>query len=309
MLFDPRKLTEDRPYFFFSACALLTLLVISILFGSVFWAAYPALSKTGFIEFIFGTKFDFDTQTYGIWVFIVGTLVITAVTMCMAVPLGLLTAVYLSEFAHPKVRDIMSTSIELLVGIPSVVYGIFGLIILRPYLRDYAYPFIYSTLGRFIPFFRDDGGNGTGVFLAAIILTVMIIPTIISLSQSAMRSVSSAHREGSAALGATKFETIQKIVIPSALPGILTGITLGLTRAIGETMAIVMLTGNSAQIPSTLFDRSEAMTSFILNSIKVQMGNDEAMSAIMGVAVVLFLIEAFFILAIRLIHKWGARNA
>lgn len=308
MHYDVRKFTEDRPYLFFSACALLSVLTISLLFGSIFWAAYPTLSKTGIVQFVFGSTWDYETGTYGIWVLIMGTLQLTLVTIAMAVPLGILTAVYLSEFSHPKLRGILGTSIELLVGIPSVVYGIFGYVILRPYLKDYVNPLVGSTLGVYIPYFRDMG-DGEGIFLASVILTVMIIPTIISLSENAMRSVPRSHREGSAALGATNFETIQKVVIPGAMPGILTGITLGLTRALGETMAVVMLTGNAMQVPSSIFDRGEAMTSFILMNVKAYLGWDERMSAIFGIAVVLFVTEALLIMVIRLFNRWGARHA
>jgi len=207
----------------------------------------------------------------------------------------------------------MKSSIELLVGIPSVVYGIFGLFVLKDPLRDYFNPFVSNTLGAVIPFSTTPGA-AAGVFcLASVILTIMIIPTIISISQDAIHSVRRDFREGSLALGATKWETIQKIVIPTALPGIMTGVTLGMMRAVGETMAIVMLLGNVMKTPSSIFDTGYAMTSIIVNEITESYGlYPDVTSALFGMAVMLLLIEAAFILAMRIIcqsYSGGGRDA
>ncbi|MBN2251308.1 MAG: phosphate ABC transporter permease subunit PstC [Candidatus Altiarchaeota archaeon] len=299
---------RDKHHLFFLSSSLLLLLVISSLFGTIFYMAYPAVSSTGMIEFVFGSKWSYSEGVYGIWTFIAGTFIMTLTTMCMAVPLGLFTAIYLAEFAHPRLRGIMKSSIELLVGIPSVVYGIFGLFILKAYMRDYVNPLISSTLGSITPVFYDASGSGDGVLLASVILTVMIIPTIISISEDSLRSVSRSYREGSVALGSTKWETIQKIVVPTAMPGILAGITLGMTRALGETMAIVMLLGNSMHMPSSVFDSGYAMTSKILNDITYYFANPAACSALFGIAAALIVIEAIFILFVRIIGQ-GVKNA
>lgn len=299
-----RGLSKDKPYLLFLSSALLITVVISILIGTVFWVAHPTVMKMGVFGFIFGDKWGIDGR-YGIWVYIVGTFVMTAVTMCMAIPLGLFTAIYLAEFAHPKLRYLMKSSVELLVGIPSVVYGIFGLFILKDFLRDYFNPLVGGTLGVIIPFFRDMGGNGEGVFLASVVLTIMVVPTIISISEDALRSVSRELREGSAALGATKWETIQKLVVPIAMPGIMAGVTLGMMRAIGETMAIVMLLGNSNRIPSSIFDTGYAMTSKILNDIMNNLADDEISSALFGIAAVLFMITALLIGIARIVSNLG----
>lgn len=306
------ELIKDKPYLFFLSSALFLVLVISILMGSVFWEAYPALSNIGIIEFIFGT--EWEGGKYGIWVFIMGTFYMTAVTMCMAIPLGILTAVYLSEFAHPKIRSVIKPSIELLVGIPSVVYGIFGLFMLKLYFRDYLYPFINginlfmdSTIGFHIPFLSvPANSDGSSIFLASLVLMFMTIPTIISISEDAMRSVDRNFREGSLALGATKWETIEKIVIPTAIPGITTAITLAMTRSVGETMAIIMLIGNATHVPESIFDTGYAMTSKILNDI-AETSNPLTLSALFGIAAVLFIIEAILISMARIIN-WRLKN-
>jgi len=302
-------LSKDKPYLFFLGSAIFLVLIISFLFGVIIWEAYPVLSKTGILQFIFGTKWNYDEHQYGVWIFIVGTFAMTITTMCMAVPLGLFTAIYLAEFSHPKLEGVLKTSIELLVGIPSVVYGIFGAFILQHFLKSNFNPIIDSTLGQISPVFKDVSGEGEGIFLAAVILTVMIIPTIISISENALRSVSRNYKEASYSLGATRWETIQKVTIPTAMPGILAGITLGMTRALGETMAIAMLLGNKEQIPTTVFDSGYAMTTKILSDLPYYMGDTEAQSALFGIAALLFVVEAILILAVRLIGKGGAQNA
>ncbi|MEA3255305.1 MAG: phosphate ABC transporter permease subunit PstC [Candidatus Altiarchaeota archaeon] len=389
-----KKLSRDKPYIFFLSSALLFTLITSVLIGTIFWEAYPVVSKTGVINYVFKDTWrysdrDFTVFTfpeiagdkkqqknlldhvnaidagagrlikgskylpegdqvriikdgatiarlvvagdvcylknrdlrieigeaklkdgrievrrggiYGIWTFIMGTFIMTAVTMCMAIPLSMFTAIYLAEFANQRLRSVMRSSIELLVGIPSVVYGLFGFLILRGYLRDYVNPLISNTLGVFIPFFRDTGSDGFGILLASVILTVMIIPTIISVAEDSLRSVSNEYKRGSYALGATQWETIYKLVIPVAMPGVLTGIILGVTRALGETMAIAMLIGGGSRIPGSIFDSSTAMTAKLLTDIGYHMSYPEHVSALMGIAAALFVMEAMFIALTRVV--------
>jgi phosphate transport system permease protein len=305
-----RELAKDKPYLFFLSSAIFLIVLTSVLIGTILWEAYPGLSRNGITDFIFGTSFGGPDGRYGIWHFIMGTFWMTAVTMCMAVPLGLFTAIYLAEFAHPKVRSILKSSIELLVGIPSVVYGIFGLFILKDPLRDHFNPLVSNTLGTIIPIFRvPANSDGTGVFLASVILTVMVVPTIISIAEDSLRSVKREYREGSTALGATQWETIQKVVIPTALSGIMAGVTLGLTRAVGETMAIVMLLGNVTKTPTSIFDTGYAITSKILNDIPSAYGSyPEVASALFGMAAILFVIDSIFIAAARFICRNSSRD-
>lgn len=296
-------LTKDKPYLLFFFSVLLLSAFISILITTIFIEAYPAVSNSGVLYFIFGTSWGAEQGVYGAWIFIMGTFWMTAVTMCMAVPLGIFTAIYLAEFSHPKVSSLMKSSIELLVGIPSVVYGILGLFVLKDFLSAYVTPVISGTLGEVIPVFRaNPTSDGTGVFLASVVLAIMILPTIISIAYDAMRSVNKELIEGSLALGATKWETIEKIIIPTSFAGITAGITLGMMRAIGETMAIVMLLGNAMVVPASIFDNGYAMTSKILNDITYTYGlYPEATSALFGLAALLFVIEAMFLVAMRII--------
>jgi len=285
--------------------AIVAILVMLLFIYYIFSEALPVFSREG-LGFITGTTWNYDTNQYGILYFIVGTLAVALVTMVIACPLSLLTAIFLAEFAPPKVEGIMRPMVELLVGIPSIVYGVFGALILAHIFSSSIMPLIGSTLG-FIPIFANVQYNSSqSILLASSILAVMVLPTITVLSIEAMRSVPGDYKEASISLGATKWETIKKVVIPVSMPGIITAVMLGLMRAMGETMAIVMLTGNSMHMPRSILDTTYAMTSKILNDITFYYGVDSARSALMGIALVLFVIELLILLMTKAI---GARMA
>ncbi len=295
---NPDELRSKLPHLLLLTCVLATAAITLFFIAFIFKTALPVFESQG-LGFITGTKWSYSEQVYGIRIFIIGTLVMTAVTLLLAVPLSVFTAIFLSEFAPVRVAGIMRPTIELLVGIPSVVYGIFGLFVLENIFQDHIDPFLSGTLG-FIPFFSDPSPNsGTGVLLASTILAVMILPTIIALSEDAMRAVPFEYKEASFALGATHWETIRKVVLPTASGGILAATVLGMMRAMGETMAIVMLLGNSAHIPSSVLDTGYAMTSKILNDIGYYCAMDEPRSALFGIAAVLFAMEIIFVAAAR----------
>jgi phosphate transport system permease protein len=181
---------------------------------------------------------------------IIGSLAITGLSLLMAIPLGIFCAIFMAEIAPKQMRKILRPTIQTLSGIPSVVYGFFGLIVLVPFMR--------------VQF----GGTGFSMFTASIILTVMILPIIVSVSEDAIKSVPSEYKEASMALGATHWQTIKNVLFPAAIPGIITSIILGMGRAIGETLAIIMVAGNVVQIPSSIFDPVRALTS----NIAIEMG-------------------------------------
>ncbi len=285
-----------------SLSALVVGATILLIISFIFWTATPIFQKEG-LSFITGMEWSYSDGRYGIFIFIVNTIILTMATMLIAIPLSILTAIYLGEFAPAWLKGILRPMIELLVGIPSVVYGIFGLFILSEIYALYLDPLISSTLG-FIPAFHDPNpGRSMGVLLASSILAIMVLPTITVLSEEAIRSVPREYKEASYALGATRWDTILKVMLPVAFPGVLTAIVLGVMRAMGETMAVVMLLGNSPKIPSSIMDTGYAMTSKILNDIGYYIAVDEARSALFGIAAVLFIMEAFFVYIIRLFGK------
>lgn len=300
--------TTDLPGKMFLLSAVLMAAIALLMFFFIFITAVPVVEKEG-IGFITGTTWSYDTHQYGILYFIAGTLALTIVTMLLALPLSIGTAIFLTEWAPVQIDRVVSTSIELLVGIPSVIFGIFGYFILQPIFKQHIDPFINATLG-WIPIFHDnDPGNGSSILLASFVLAIMVLPTITALSREAMRSVPSEYREGSLALGATRWETLRHVVLPASMAGILTAVILGMMRAMGETMAVVMLLGNAAVMPHSILDPAYAMTSKILNDIGYRVCEEESKSALFGVAAVLFLIEMAFVALMRgIIARYGTNG-
>jgi phosphate transport system permease protein len=276
-------------------CAMITILVILVFICYIFSESIPVFNREG-LSFITGTTWNYTTDQYGILYFIIGTLAVTAVSMLIAFPLSILTAIFLAEFAPVRLSNLLRPMIELLVGIPSVIYGLLGAFVFASVFNSSIIPLMQDTLG-FIPLFAYKGNHASSsIFLASSILAIMVLPTITVLSIEAMRSVPAEYRDASHALGSTKWETIKKVVIPVAMPGIIAGVLMGLMRAMGETMAVVMLTGNSNHLPTSIFDTTYTMTSKILNDILFYFPQDNPRSALMGIALVLFVIELFVLI-------------
>ena len=293
----------DLPTWTFLGIACITAFFVFLIIGFLLYAAMPVLKSSG-IGFITGTVWDYNTHQYGILIFLIDSLILTVLTLAIAVPCGILTAIYLAEWAPPWIERILRPLIELLVGIPSVVYGLFGLLILSSIFRNDLNPLVDRYLG-FVPVFRNLQPNiSLGFFLAATILAVMVFPTIVALSQDALRGVPNEYREASMALGTTRWETIRHVVIPAAFPGMVTSVVLALMRAMGETMAVAMLIGNSIKIPGSIFDTGITMTTKILNDILWNIADPEATAALFGMAVVLFLMEILGVAGLRLFCSW-----
>lgn len=292
---------EKLVQYFFSACAFLTAACVLFVIGFIFYTAWPTFESQGIVNFLTGETWNYGKEIFGVKLFIIGTAALTAVSLVLAVPVSIFSAIFLSEIASNRFANIIRPLIELLVGIPSVVYGIFGLYFLADFFHLHVDPFINSILG-FIPIFQDlNPVNGRGILLASVILAIMILPTIIALSQDAIKSVPSVYREASLALGATKWQTILKVVLPVASKGIMAGIVLGMMRAMGETMAIVMLLGNMPKVPGSILDTGYAMTSKILVDANFYMADPVPRSAIFAIAAVLFAVEIIFVASIRIL--------
>jgi phosphate transport system permease protein len=260
----------------FLACACISILAVALICFFLFTNGIPAIGKIGLPEFLTGLKWKPANEVFGILPMILGSIYVTAGAIVIGVPLGILTAVYMARFCPQRLYKILKPAIDLLAGIPSVVYGFFGLTVIVPIIRD------------------TFGGSGTSMLAASIILGIMILPTIIGVSESAIRAVPESYYEGSLALGATHERSVFFAVLPAAKSGVLAGVILGVGRAIGETMAVIMVAGNQAVIPSGLLKGVRTLTANIV--LEMGYAADLHREALLATAVVLFV----FILIINL---------
>jgi phosphate transport system permease protein len=263
----------------------------------------PIILKEGPVEFVTGTTWDPYNEIYNILPMIIGTFVVTLLSLIIAIPLGLGCAMLIAEVAPYQVRSIIRPAIETLAAIPSVIYGLFGLIVLVPFIRDNVVPFAHDYIG-WIPLVGGlvgTQGNGFGVLAGGIILAIMILPTIISVSEDSLRAVPRELREGSLALGATKWQMITGIVTPAALSGIVAGAVLGMGRAIGETMAVLMVCGNSTIIPTSLLSMARPMTSAIALEWNYASGDHQV--ALFAIGIVLLIVIMILNLVIYLANR------
>lgn len=260
--------------FFLSACA--SILAVGIICVFLFANGVPAMAKIGLFDFLLGKTWRPGNDIYGILPMILGSIYVTAGAIVTGVPIGILTAVFMAGFCPPKLYAMIKPAINLLAGIPSVVYGFFGLIVLVPAM---------SALF---------GGSGKSIATASVLLGLMILPTIIGVSESAIRAVPGSYYEGALALGASHERSIFFATLPAARSGIMAGVILGIGRAIGETMAVIMVAGNQASMPKGLFAGARTMTANIV--IEMGYAADLHREALIATAVVLFV----FILIINL---------
>lgn len=260
--------------FLVTACVSIAAVVLICIF--LFVNGVPGISKIGVFKFLLGTKWKPANNLYGILPMIVGSVYVTVGALLIGVPVGVLTAVFMAGFCPKWLYRIMKSVVNLMAGIPSVVYGFFGLVVLVPFVRE------------------TFGGRGMSVLTASILLGLMILPTIISVSETSIQAVPKSYYEGGLALGASHERSIFYTVLPAAKSGIFAGVVLGMGRAIGETMAVMMVAGNQAVIPEKLISGVRTLTT----NIVMEMGysTDLHREALIGTAVVLFI----FILIINL---------
>ena len=267
-----QKVKEKGMEFVFMLCACVSILAVALICIFLFANGVPAMAKIGFGKFLLGRTWQAGNGLFGIFPMIIGSIYVTAGAIIVGVPIGILAAVFLARFCPKPLYRIMKPGVELLAGIPSVVYGFFGLMIIVPWVRD-----------TFRPYY---GGNGLSLFSAALLLGIMILPTIISISESAIRSVPDKYYQGALALGATHERSVFRTVVPAAKSGIMAGIVLGIGRAFGETMAVIMIAGNQAWIPDNMFQGIRTLTA----NIVMEMGyaQDLHREALIATGVVLF---------------------
>lgn len=263
----------------FAGAASISLVALALICVFLFANGVPAIREIGLFRFLGGQTWQPGNDLYGIFPMILGSLYVTAGALVIGVPIGLFCAVYLARFCPRRLYKVLKPAVELLAGIPSVVYGFFGLVVLVPFIRE------------------ELGGMGTSMLAASVLLGVMILPTIITVSESAIRAVPESYYEGGLALGATHERSVFFATLPAAKSGMLAGVILGVGRAIGETMAVVMVAGNQPRIPVGLLKGVRTLTA----NIVMEMGYaaDLHREALIATAVVLFV----FILLINLLFS------
>lgn len=280
-----KKYKEQIMHVVFLLSACITILAVALICIFLFANGIPAMAKIGVIDFLTGTKWKPSNDIYGIFPMILGSLYVTAGAIIIGVPIGILTAVLMARFCPKKLYKYLKPTIDLLAGIPSVVYGFFGLMVIVPIIRN------------------TFGGSGSSMLAASLVLGIMILPTIIGVSESSIRAVPSSYYEGSLALGATHERSVFYSVLPAAKSGITAGIILGIGRAVGETMAVIMVAGNQAVIPSGILKGLRTLTANIV--LEMGYAADLHREALIATAVVLFV----FILIINLTFSFIKRRS
>ena len=262
------KFKEKFMHGVFLFCACVSILAVLLICVFLFANGIPAMKEIGLFDFLMGRQWKPNNNIYGILPMILGSIYVTAGAIVIGVPIGILVAVFMTRFCPKWLYKILKPAVDLLAGIPSVVYGFFGLMVIVPLIRDLF------------------GGSGTSMLAASIVLGIMILPTIISVSESAIRAVPESYYEGSLALGASHERSVFRVVLPAAASGVMAGVILGFGRAIGETMAVIMVAGNQAALPRGLFSGVRTMTANIV--LEMGYAADLHREALIATAVVLF---------------------
>jgi phosphate transport system permease protein len=274
-------------------------LLVPLMALALLLRARPILAAKPLGELLLSTTWHPLKGAFGFYPFIIGTLWVTTVAMIIAVPPSLLTATYLAEYASPRIRALVKPLIDLLAGIPSVVYGVWGVLTVVPLIERIS-PTLSRWLG-FIPLFRADNPTGYGLLAGGLVLAVMIFPIIIAVAEEVIRAVPQGLREASLALGATRWQTVKHVVLRRALPGVIAAVVLGFSRAFGETMAVLMVVGNVPQVPRSIFDAAYPLTALIANNYGEMMSIPLYDAALLGAALILLLIVLAFNVVSRLV--------
>lgn len=288
---NKQRLKAQIIKYFLQSCGSLSIIIVLLIFLFLFKEAIPFISSPGLNELFHNVwnPVSFQKEEFGIVPLITGSVLVTLLAIIIAVPFGIIGAVYISEIATPKEREFLKPFIEILAGIPSVVLGFFGLVVVAPFIKN--------LIGL---------SSGLNALTGSILLAFMAIPTIMSISEDAIKSVPAAYKEASLALGASKLETIWKVVVPAALSGIVASVMLGMGRVVGETMAVMMVTGNAPVISFDPFSSVRTMTATIAAEMgEVTIGSHHYM-ALFWVGIVLMLMTFLLnLISYRVLKKYG----
>ena len=277
------KLREKSMGCVFLITALASIFAVIVICLFLFANGFPTIFEIGPLDFLLGTNWRPTQDIYGIFPMILGSIYVTAGSLILGIPIGLLCAVYLARFCPTKIYKYLKPAVDLLAGIPSIVYGFFGLVVIVPMMRDLF------------------GGNGKSVLTASILLGIMILPTLISVGESSIRAVPESYYEGALALGATPEEAMFKVMLPAAKSGVTAGIILAIDRSIGEAMAVSMVAGNQPVIPESLLSGVRTLTSNIV--LEMGYATDMHRAALLATGVVLFVFILLINLTFSLLRK------
>lgn len=264
--------------------ALTSVVSLGLIGFFIFKEGLPFMLDYGLSDFIFGMKWDPLNQVYGIFPMIIGTIIVTILALLIGAPIGIAVAIFLSKIAPAKVTRVIRPTIDLLAGIPSVIYGLFGMVVIRAMIRSLA----HGPLSNYLP---SNYQTGYSVLAGSIILAIMILPTVITISSDAINAVPSEYHEAALGLGASKWQSISTVVVPAAKSGIITSIILGTGRALGETMAIIMVVGNTVAMPELGLKGIFAPVRTLTGNVALEMGyaGPEHRQALFATGIILFI--------------------
>jgi phosphate transport system permease protein len=279
-----------------------------IILLALFLRARPLLDTTPLHSLLTSLEWRPLRGEFGFLPFIVGTAWVTMLAMVLAVPVCLLTSIFMAEYAPRRLRESVKPLVDLLAGIPSVVYGLWGVLTVVPIIRDVIVPHLGDNFAG-VPLLRVDNATGYSVLAGGVVLAVMVFPVIISTTEEVIRAVPEGIRQASLALGATRWQMVKGVVLRRAAPGVIAAVVLGFSRAFGETMAVMMVAGNVAQIPHSIFDAGYPLSALIANNYGEMMSVPLYDSALLTAALVLLLVVLIFTLAARIVLLRAVRRA
>jgi phosphate transport system permease protein len=277
----------ESTFLFFALVSILSVIFITVF---ILIEGVPLFQHVGLFEFLTSSEWDptGDPPSFGILAFIAGSFLVTGISLVIAVPIGLLVGIFMAEMAKGAAARLIRSGVELLAGIPSVIYGLFGFFFIAPIIRNVS-----------------QSNTGLGVLTASIVLSIMILPTIINITEVSIRAVPEELKEGSLALGATHWQTIARTLVPAARSGIIAGIILGIGRSIGETMAVLMVAGNSPIMPDSIFSHVRTLTMNIVTDLKYAAVGSLHETSLFTTGIILF----FFILVINTIVQYTLKKS
>ena len=290
------------------AATLFSSLLVIVIGVALYLKSRPLLASKSILGIALGNEWHPSAGQFGLKPFIIGTVWVTGLAIVIAVPVCILAAIYLAEYATPRTRAIIKPLIDILAGVPSVVYGAWALLVVVPFIANVVGPYAQAHWKR-IPFLFTEYTTGFSILAGGIVLAIMVSPAIISVAEEVLRAVPEDYRDVSYAVGATRLETITRVVIRKALPGLVAAIVLGVSRALGETMAVLMVVGNVATSPHSVFDAAYPLPALIANNYGEMMSIPLYDSALLCSALVLLILVLFFNVLAQVVLAHTSRRA